>query len=1060
MTKRTKITTLLFVAGLIISSALNSQVFRFNNQSSGNAAADITKGITMDGKGNSYSIGTFSGTSTFTSTTLISAGSTDIFISQIDNIGNEIWTVQGSGAQADDGRSITTYPDGVGGVFVYATGYFRGSITFGTTSGASQTLTATAGGATDMDMFIVKYQDDGTLIWAMNCGSTAGGNLTIGFDISVNNNATVGGSPVNIWVGGSFMGTTAFGPGPALSLTSGGNQNGFLACYTDGATAPTQADWVCGMITTANNGTCQVTGVAADRFGTTYITGYWLFDQNVDFGGTFTNVNAYGNDDGFVASYAGTGATLNVYYFGQGAGGPNSGTAAKGIAVAQNGLVYVVGTFTGAALTPCNFPTTPVPSTLTSTGGVDGFIMAMNNATTNVTWLNRLGGTTDDDAQRIAVDNCGQRCYATGSFKGTGTFVSINLTAAGTADAFIADFDAGTGASLSARRMGGAGGTTVGYDIAVNSVEDVQNCGAFTCGTCTGTGGWTNLVNASAGTNDGFVSRYDHSDWPALETSGWAIYEGIAVVDCIDYGVGNMGGSNVTFGSLTPITSSATDIYLTSCDKYANFTSFVRLMSGSATESAYDMVSDGSSHYVAATVTTGASGNVVTFVGDPTDSYTASAANYGADAAVIKTDLVGTVQWGTSIRTVGSGSYANGRSVAYDASGNVYFCGHFNGTVTFYNAGGTTTGQGGNLTSNGATDIFIVKYNASGAIQWKKQIGGSGIDEANGISIDPTSAFYYVTGQVSSTVTTAQGLAHNHTATGAFSDGFVLRGNLNSSGSAVNDAFWTTASTSNRGNDVYSNSFSEVYVTGVKTNNQVYIASYDLSSTTTSPTSPAWSLISTGGGKGNDIILGSNGYVYVSGEMTSTSLTFGSLPTITSPNIYGGFVVGLASWNGMAVWESEAVTNVKFCTALAEDAGDISTDHGFIILLGGKTDIATGSHAYLQKATQEGLEFSSRLNYSVSEYSNNTPAEITASTVYPNPFSGSATLKLSSSIDPTSSAVSFVICDVTGRIVKRMDGITTQQTVVPGEELTEGIYFYQVIQSGNAISSGKIIINK
>jgi len=100
--------------------------------------------------------------------------------------------------------------------------------------------------------------------------------------------------------------------------------------------------------------------------------------------------------------------------------------------------------------------------------------------------------------------------------------------------------------------------------------------------------------------------------------------------------------------------------------------------------------------------------------------------------------------------------YANG--VATDSSGNVY--------VT----GGTKGGLDGN-TSAGNTDLFVVKYNSSGTKQWTKQLGSSGLDSANGITID-SSGNVYVTG------VTLGGLDWN-TSAGA-NDLFVVK--YNSSG--------------------------------------------------------------------------------------------------------------------------------------------------------------------------------------------------------------------------------------------------------------------------------------
>ncbi len=64
-----------------------------------------------------------------------------------------------------------------------------------------------------------------------------------------------------------------------------------------------------------------------------------------------------------------------------------------------------------------------------------------------------------------------------------------------------------------------------------------------------------------------------------------------------------------------------------------------------------------------------------------------------------------------------------------DASGNSIVTGHFYGTVNF---------GGGNLTSVGPTDIFVVKFSAAGVHQWSQSFGGAGSQAGVSVATDAT----------------------------------------------------------------------------------------------------------------------------------------------------------------------------------------------------------------------------------------------------------------------------------------------------------------------------------
>jgi len=87
---------------------------------------------------------------------------------------------------------------------------------------------------------------------------------------------------------------------------------------------------------------------------------------------------------------------------------------------------------------------------------------------------------------------------------------------------------------------------------------------------------------------------------------------------------------------------------------------------------------------------------------------------------------------GTATKQIGTSSDDYGYAVAVDTSGNVYV------TVATY---GSLDGN----TSAGVSDIFLVKYNATGTKQWTRQLGTSSNDYGYAVTVD-TNGNIYVTG--------------------------------------------------------------------------------------------------------------------------------------------------------------------------------------------------------------------------------------------------------------------------------------------------------------------------
>jgi hypothetical protein len=94
----------------------------------------------------------------------------------------------------------------------------------------------------------------------------------------------------------------------------------------------------------------------------------------------------------------------------------------------------------------------------------------------------------------------------------------------------------------------------------------------------------------------------------------------------------------------------------------------------------------------------------------------------GTGSYVVKFDSTGTVLWARQA-VVGQ---STPKSITLDESGNYYICGSFNSTVTI---GGLSR------TSSGFSDAFVAKFNASGAVQFAQQAGGTSIDEFRDVSV-------------------------------------------------------------------------------------------------------------------------------------------------------------------------------------------------------------------------------------------------------------------------------------------------------------------------------------
>jgi len=152
---------LLLIASVTVQSRAQSPNWAWA-RSAGGTSDDFGYSVSTDVNGNVLVTGTFGSSSlTFGTTVLTNAGGSDIFIVKYDAGGNLLWAKSAGGTSTDYGYSVSS--DANGNVFV--TGSFTSpTLTFGTT-----VLTNPG----TYDIFIVKYDGSGNVLWAKSVGGTS-----------------------------------------------------------------------------------------------------------------------------------------------------------------------------------------------------------------------------------------------------------------------------------------------------------------------------------------------------------------------------------------------------------------------------------------------------------------------------------------------------------------------------------------------------------------------------------------------------------------------------------------------------------------------------------------------------------------------------------------------------------------------------------------------------------------------------------------------------------------------------------------------------------------------
>jgi hypothetical protein len=437
-----------------------------------------------DAAGNQYITGEFSGNIVLGSTTLVSAGVSDVFVAKRSASGVWLWAVRAGGSDIDAGYSIAV--DGSGNALV--TGGFRGTASFGTSPTATS-LASTNG--IYSDVFVAKFgAADGVCAWALRVGASNTGADAAGYGVAVDGSG-------NVLVTGCVLGTVTFATTPiATTLVANVyNKTLFVAKF---AGANGTCIWA---VKTGGVTTVVGTGIAIDGSGNALVTGSFTGTASFGTSPTGTSLVSASNNysDVFVAKF---GAADGTCAWAVRAGGTNS-DAGNGIAVDGSGNALVTGSFQGTA----SFGSSSLVAPGSNGYNINAFVAKFGGADGTCAWAVQAGSSTTnnntsvDAGNAIAVDGSGN-ALVTGEFRETASFgtspTATNLVALGSssynADVFVAKFGGADGTCAWAVQAGGPS-SDAGYGVAIDGSGKVLITGNFQG---TAVFGSTTLVGAGA----------------------------------------------------------------------------------------------------------------------------------------------------------------------------------------------------------------------------------------------------------------------------------------------------------------------------------------------------------------------------------------------------------------------------------------------------------------------------------------------------------------------------------------------------------------------------------
>lgn len=400
--------------------------------------------------------------------------SQDVAITKLDPSGNLIWSKQLGGTGFE--TPMVVKADASNNVYVF--GYFNGTLDMNPGPGVTNLVSAGSD-----DLYVGKYDPNGTLLWAVRTGGT-GTEQSYGFDLDASGNAVVH---------GYFQNTIDFDPGPGTAnLTAAFAGSTFLLKLNGDGTYAS-------VLLMASFYTNKID---VDASNNVYFTG--LFWETVDFDPGPATHNLSATDfsaDAFVFKLN----SSNVYQWANKISGASSEQGTSIVYDPTSSSVIVGGFFEGTI----DINPGPVVQNLVTAGYVDAFIAKFNGGDGTLAWGESIGGLNFESIYGVAVS-------ATGSIWLTGTFVAttdfdpgvavFNVTTNGSNDIFKLNL-ANDGSFIGVEKIGGTS-TDIGAWVNIDNEGAVLICGLFEGLVDFDPGVVTFNLNSLFTGYDGFIAKY------------------------------------------------------------------------------------------------------------------------------------------------------------------------------------------------------------------------------------------------------------------------------------------------------------------------------------------------------------------------------------------------------------------------------------------------------------------------------------------------------------------------------------------------------------------------